>query len=69
MGDDDFKTVFVPRGCPHGIKNIGKEQALVLIYRYPSWSPDFKEQLDISPEDIETKEAWDRISEFVAKFK
>ncbi len=69
MGDGDFKTVFVPKGCPHGIKNIGNGPVYVLIYRYPAWSLDVKEQLDISPKDIETSEAWEKIREFKKKFK
>lgn len=68
MGDDDFKTVFLPKGFPHGLENIGAVDAYVIIYRYPSWSPDFKEQLDITPQDIETEEAWDKIDSFVKEF-
>lgn len=67
MGDGDFKTVFLPKGHPHAIKNIGKEPAYVLIYRYPAWDPKIKEQLDISPEEIETKAAWKKIREFIKK--
>src|SRR3989344_6620503 len=52
-GDDDFKTIKYPPGCPHLIENLGDEPAYVLIYRYPAWSPDLPEQLDIAHEDIE----------------
>lgn len=69
MGDGDFKTIRVPKGSPHGFKNIGKESAHVLIYRYPAWSPSLKEQLDIPSKDIETKEAWNKIKEFRKKFR
>src|SRR3989338_10825541 len=53
MGDGDFKTIKYPPGCAHLIENIGDGPAYVLIYRYPSWSPDVPEQLDIPPEEIE----------------
>jgi dTDP-4-dehydrorhamnose 3,5-epimerase len=68
-GDGDFKTIFVPKGCPHGIKNIGNEPAYIVIYRYPAWDPDVKEQLDIAPEDIETEDAWKKIEKFVEHFR
>lgn len=68
MGDGDFKTVFLPKGFPHGLENIGTVDAYVIIYRYPSWSSDFKEQLDITSQDIETKEAWYKINSFVKEF-
>ena len=67
MGDGDFKTVFLPKGYPHAIKNIGDEPAYVLIYRYPAWNQDTKEQLDISPKDIGTEATWNRIKKFVKK--
>lgn len=69
MGDDDFKTVELPKGYPHAIHNIGSEQAYVLIYRYPGWDPNVKEQLDISPDEIETKKAWREIKKFIKKWK
>lgn len=69
MGDGDFKTVFLPKGFPHGLENTGDEDAYVIIYRYPSWSPEFKEQFDISLEEIETKEVWEKINSFNEKFK
>lgn len=68
MGDGDFKTVHLPHGLPHGIRNIGNEPAYVLIYRCPSWDPNIKEQLDIAPADIEQSESWERINAFVASF-
>ena len=69
MGDGNFKTVFVPKGSPHAIENIGQEEAYVLIYRHPSWSPEIKEQLDIAPEDIDKEESWQKLEEFCSKFK
>jgi dTDP-4-dehydrorhamnose 3,5-epimerase-like enzyme len=69
MGDGDFKTVFLPKGHPHAIKNIGEEPAYVLIYRYPAWNPEIKEQLDIPPKDIETEAAWKKVKELIKKFK
>ncbi len=46
-----------------------EKSAAVLIYRYPSWSPDIKEQFDISPSDIEKKSSWVEIRKFIKKFK
>lgn len=69
MGDGDFKTIKYPPGGAHLIENIGDEPAYVLIYRYPSWSPDVAEQLDIAPEEIETEAAWNRIDAFVQQWK
>lgn len=69
MGAGDFKTVFLPKGFPHALENIGREEAYVIIYRYPSWSPDFKEELNIAPGDIEKKQTWVKINEFVKNFK
>ena len=54
MGDDDFKTIKYSPGYAHLIENIGSEPAYVLIYRYPAWRIDLPEQLDISPDDIES---------------
>lgn len=68
MGDDDFKTVFIPKGLPHALENIWKEDAYILIYRYPAWSSDVKEQLDIAPADIKKKESWKRIRTFCESF-
>jgi len=68
-GDEDFKTIFVPKGCPHAIENIGAEDAYVLIYRYPSWSPDVKEQFDIAPEEIENEESWQKLKQFCENIK
>lgn len=67
MGNDDFKTIKYPPGCAHLIENIGAEPVYALIYRYPAWSPDLPEQLDIPPERIETPEAWEEIEAFVKK--
>lgn len=69
MGEGDFKTVFLPAGLVQGFKNVGKDDAYVLVYRYPSWSPDLREQLDIAPADITKKETWMRIKEFIKNFK
>lgn len=69
MGDDDFKTVFLPKGYPHAIQNIGKEPAYVLVYRYPAWDPKIHEQLDITQEKINTAEAWKAIRDFLSDFK
>ena len=68
MGDGDFKTVFLPKGCPHGLENIGKNDAYVIIYRHPSWSPDVKEQMDIDPRDIEKEKTWKKAQEFIKSF-
>lgn len=68
-GDDDFKTYRLPLGSAHLMENVGDNQAYVIIYRYPSWSPDFKEQLDIEPDDIETDKAWKKIKKFVKAFQ
>lgn len=69
MGDGDFKTIKYPPGCAHLITNIGEGEAYVLIYRYPSWSPDLPEQLDIAPEDIDTEATWQNIQQFVSRFR
>ncbi len=69
MGDGDFKTVFLPKGYPHAIQNIGKEPAYVLVYRYPAWDSAVKEQLDIGKTEINTPEAWKKIRKFLATFK
>ncbi|MEK7659268.1 MAG: hypothetical protein AAB338_01270 [Patescibacteria group bacterium] len=69
-GDGNFKTYELPLGSAHLLSNKGdKEEAYVLIYRFPSWSPDFKEQLDISPEEIDTEETWRKINSFVKKIQ
>ena len=68
-GDGNFKTVFVPKGCPHGNKNAGNKPAYVLVFRYPAWDPNIKEQLDIDPEEIETKKSWLKIKKFIEQFK
>ena len=69
MGDGDFKTIKYAPGCAHLIENIGTEPAYVLIYRYPAWNPELKEQLDIAPEDIETPATWKKIQKFVSQFR
>ena len=69
MGDGDFKTIKYPPGCAHLIENLGDEQAYVIIYRYPAWSPDLPEQLDIAPEEIEKEETWEKIKTFVSQFR
>ena len=68
MGDDDFKTVFLPRGYPHAIENIGEKPAYVLVYRYPAWSVHIKEQFDIPKNQIKSAEAWRKIRAFVRNF-
>lgn len=69
LGDDDFKTYELIPGTAHCMVNIGDEEAYILCYRFPSWSVDLKEQLDIKPREIETKEAWKKINKFVKSFK
>lgn len=69
LGDGNFKLVHIPKGIPHGFQNIGTEDAYILVYRYPSWSPELKEQLDIAPEDIDKEESWTKIKEFCKKFQ
>lgn len=68
MGDDDFKTVFLPKGYPHLIENLGKEPAYVVVYRYPAWSPDIHEQYDIPQGQIRSPEAWRKIHSFIKNF-
>jgi len=68
MGDEDFKTVCLPKGYPHAIETIGKEPAYVLVYRYPAWAPDIKEQFDIPRDQIEKSEAWKGIFAFIKNF-
>ena len=68
MGEGDFKTIKYPPGCAHLISNIGEGEAYVIIYRYPAWSPDLPEQLDVAPEDIEKPETWEKIQNFVSQF-
>lgn len=68
MGENDFKTVFIPKGHPHGLENIGKGEAQVLVYRYPAWTPDFKEQFDIPKSEITNPEYWKRARSFIKKF-
>lgn len=69
MGDGDFKTVFLPRGYPHAIENIGKKSAYVLVYRCPAWSVRIKEQLDIPKNQIKSAEAWRKIRAFIRNFQ
>lgn len=69
MGDNDFKTVFLPKGHPHAIQNIGKEPAYVLVYRYPAWDPKVREQLDLARPEINTVSAWKKVHKFLAGFK
>ncbi|MDA2922370.1 WxcM-like domain-containing protein [Patescibacteria group bacterium AH-259-L07] len=69
MGDNDFKTVELPHGYPHAIKNIGTKPAYVLIYRHPAWDPNVHEQFDIDPDEIETDEAWENIKKFMEQFQ
>lgn len=69
MVDGDFKTVELPTGYPHAIENTGKEPAYVLIYRHPAWDPDVNEQLDISPAEIETEQAWKKIRKFIKSYE
>ena len=68
-GEGDFKTIKYPPGCAHLIENIGAEPAYVLIYRYPAWSPDLSEQLDVAPEEIEQEITWEKIQKFVSRFR
>ena len=68
-GDGDFKTIKYHPGCAHLIENIGTKPAYVLIYRYPAWSPDLPEQLDIAPEEIEMKATWEKIQQFISQFR
>ena len=68
-GEGDFKTYEIPLGSAHYMANIGSEQAYILCYRFPPWSPEFKEQLDIPVKEIETEESWNKIKEFVEVFK
>ena len=67
-GVDGFLTYRLPKGSAHFMENRENEEAYVLIYRYPAWSPDFQEQLDIEPEDIETDAAWTKIESFIKQF-
>lgn len=69
MGDGDFKTVFLPKGYPHAIRNIGKQPAYVLVYRFPSWDPGVREQLDIPKDEIRTVDAWKKIRQFLSQYK
>ena len=69
MGNDDFKTIKYAPGCAHLIENISNEPAYVLIYRYPGWSLDLPEQLDVAPEDIDREETWEKIQAFVSQFR
>lgn len=68
MGDDNFKTVFLPKGYPHAFDNIGKETAYILVYRYPAWAPHIKEQFDIPKNQIENPESWKKIRAFIRNF-
>lgn len=69
LGESDFKTIYVPKGYPHGMENVGEGEAYALIYRYPSWSSEIREQLDIGLKEIRTKETWKKINEFVKSFR
>lgn len=69
MGENSFKTIKYPPGCAHLIENIGSEPAYVLIYRYPAWSPELKEQFDVAPEVIEKETTWHDIQKFVSQFR
>lgn len=69
MGDGDFKTIKYSPGGAHLMKNVGNEDAYVIVYRDVPWSPEVGEQLDIEPERIETDDAWQEIEEFNKKFQ
>lgn len=68
-GEGSFQTIKYAPGCAHLISNIGEGEAYVIIYRYPAWSPDLPEQLDIAPEEIATEAAWEKIQNFVSQFR
>ncbi|MEK7138468.1 MAG: cupin domain-containing protein [Patescibacteria group bacterium] len=68
MGDDDFKTVSLSRGYPHAFENIGKIPAYILVYRYPAWSADIKEQFDVPRNQIRNPESWKKIRAFIKNF-
>ena len=53
MGENNFQTVFMPKGSAHALENVSKEVAYVLMYRTVSWFPGDNEQLDILPKDID----------------
>ncbi|MEK7615712.1 MAG: hypothetical protein AAB420_00720 [Patescibacteria group bacterium] len=67
-GDNNFITIKYPPGCAHLIENLGDEPAYVIIYRYPAWSRDLPEQLDVPPEEIETEATWENIQQFISRF-
>ena len=69
MGEDDFKTIKIRPGLAHLMVNVGEVPAYVVVYRFPAWHPDIREQLDILPEEVDTEVAWRKIQDFLSTFK
>lgn len=64
MGDGDYKTIKVFPGEAHCMVNDTDEDAYVLTYRYPTWTEDNPDILTISPSEIDTAQAWEKIEYF-----
>lgn len=64
MGEGDFKSIKVYPGEAHCMVNSSDEEAYLLTYRYPAWVPEDPDILTISPAEINTEEAWDKIEHF-----
>lgn len=64
MGDGDPKTIKVFPGEAHSMVNNSDEEAYLLTYRDPAWTPDDPDILTIPPLEINTPEAWEKISYF-----
>lgn len=64
MGDGNFQTIKVFPGEAHCMINDSDDEAYLLTYRYPAWTADDPDILTISPSEIETPQAWEKIDYF-----
>lgn len=64
MGEGIFQSLKVYPGEAHCLVNNSDEEAYVLTYRYPAWTPDDPDILTVPPSEIQTLEAWEKIEIF-----
>lgn len=64
MGENSFKAIKVFPGEAHCLINDSDETAYILTYRDPAWTEEDPDILTVSPSEINTREAWDKIDYF-----